>query len=53
MLQKHADLVSNKKRLLEENKAYLKLQELTQARKGDEEKLKNAKETKLGKFEKR
>lgn len=53
VLQKHADLVSNKKRLLEENKAYLKLQELTQAKKGDEEKLKNAKETKLGKIEKK
>lgn len=53
ILQKHADLVSMKKRLLQENQAYSKLQELIQAKKDDEEKLKSAKNSRLGEIEKK
>lgn len=53
VLQKHADLLNEKKKLQQENQSYLKLDKLKQAQAEDQENLKNAKNIQLGMIEKK
>ncbi len=53
VLQKHADLLNEKKKLQQENQSYLKLEKLKQTKAADQENLKSAKDTQLGMIEKK
>lgn len=53
VLQKHADLLNEKKKLQQENQSYLELEKIKQAKAVDQENLKEAKGTQLGIIEKK
>lgn len=53
VLQKHADLLNEKKKLQQENQSYLDLEKLRRAKAANQENLKNARNTQLGMIEKK